>query len=243
MGKEKLIDLTGRQFGRLVVLARAENGRTRHPRWLCRCSCGNEKPVLGDHLKAGKIVSCGCYAADVNRATKKTHGKTNTPTYITWQAMKARCFSPSRENYAHYGGAGISICERWMMFENFLADIGERPRGKTLDRIDPSGEYSPENCRWASQVEQCNNKRGSVRYEAFGRRQTIAEWSRESGLSRAVIRRRLDIHGMPMEQALSQSSGMLLPEKGDLAPIPCGHTTRATDAACEGCANQHRPPA
>jgi len=160
----KLIDLTGQHFGWLVVLSRADNTLTGHPRWHCRCDyqgCGNKVVVRGSHLCARKeaTVSCGCY----NRAQHIKHGHSirgQSPTYSSWAAMMARCFNPENKHYADYGGRGITVCDRWRSFENFLADMGERPPGKTLDRFpDGDGNYEPGNCRWATPSEQVRNSR------------------------------------------------------------------------------------
>jgi hypothetical protein len=151
----KLIDLTGQRFGRLTVVCRVKNHRNGRARWLCRCDCGGERSPQGNHLKHGKISSCGCYRAELSFV----HGMTNTPTYQTWGNMIARCTNPKNTGYYLYGGRGISICERWFDFNNFFADMGKRPPRKSLDRIDNDGNYEPSNCRWATRKEQRRNQR------------------------------------------------------------------------------------
>lgn len=132
--------------------------RGRDPYWLCLCSCGNLRIVRLANIKNGHSTSCGCKL--IGSLTK--HGHTprgsRTRTYITWSNMIQRCTYPDNDNYHRYGGRGISICQRWIMYENFLSDMGLRPKGKTLDRINNNGNYEPSNCKWSTPKEQAQNR-------------------------------------------------------------------------------------
>jgi len=168
----KYMDLIEQRFSRLVVKARVENKGTKAA-WICDCDCGSTTVVVSCALKSGKTRSCGCLQREKQsaRVTKRNtihgHNKAGTGnqsrTWTSWSSMKKRCTMQSHISYPDYGGRGISFCERWETFTNFLADMGERPEGKTLDRIDVNGNYEPNNCRWATLSEQQQNKRKKSR--------------------------------------------------------------------------------
>ena len=134
------------------------------------------------------------------------HGKTGTRTYDTWRSIKERCCNPSSKDWANYGGRGISICDQWnLSFTNFLADMGERPEGMSIDRIDNNAGYTKENCRWASQITQGNNRRTCVYIDFNGKSQSIADWSREVGIERKTLEYRIRT-GWDAERALTTPS-------------------------------------
>lgn len=154
-----LRNLVGEVFGRLTVIARSDKKTSAGAVWRCLCSCGKESDVVSLKLTKSIIVSCGCYRKQ-NKPNLK-HGQSNkTITYRTWKEMKQRCTNVNATQFKWYGGRGITICDRWKSYDNFLADMGERPTGTSIDRKDPDGHYSPENCVWATPKEQAVNNRG-----------------------------------------------------------------------------------
>lgn len=178
------LDLRDRVVGRLTVVgpAKPRDGKWQ---WLCRCECG--KQVIVDHKSLRKEWrrSCGCL-----RRKAKTHGMSRSPTYRSWDAMMQRCYNPKNIGYGIYGGRGIRVCQRWHLFENFLADMGLRPKGKTVDRLKSAKDYSPDNCRWATGREQrLNRVRRQIAFN--GKSQGLFEWSLEIGISNRVLRDRL----------------------------------------------------
>ena len=151
----KLVDRTGQVFGKLVVTEQAGRDKLKKVLWRCKCVCGNETVVVSGSLVTGNTTSCGCVLKEV--ITK--HGGTGKGSYNTWRAMIRRCTRPTDKDYPRYGGKGVSVCERWIEYTNFAADMGEPIGDETLDRIDTYGNYSPENCRWAGVQTQNRNVR------------------------------------------------------------------------------------
>lgn len=155
-------------------------------------------PKLAGDDRRGKVCSVKHF--------NETHGhaKARKPsrTYYAWTSMIQRCENPAKKSYPRYGGRGIRVCERWRVFENFLADMGEAPEGFSLDRIDNDGNYEPQNCRWASTAEQNRNRSITRRITAFGKTQCLAEWAREVGINEDALRFRLK-RGLPPEVAFT----------------------------------------
>lgn len=146
----------GVRFGRLTTVEVVRNDRG-YLRWRCICDCGRYIDGKPGTLRFGKLKSCGCLLPDVLREKELIHGMHGTRTYRSWNMMKQRCTNPKAPNYQYYGGRGIKYCERWEKFENFLADMGVRPEGMSIERMDNDGDYEPGNCKWATQVEQVHN--------------------------------------------------------------------------------------
>lgn len=176
----KLKSIAGVRFGRLTAMSRVLTGG-RHTSWLCVCDCGAEITCLADNLKKGATQSCGCLN-DERRRERKTHGHTQTKTYKTWSCMFTRCYNERDKSFRFYGAKGVRVCERWKSFENFLADMGERPDGMTLDRIDSAKWYGPDNCRWATIADQQRNRSDNVWCELNGARMVRAEVCRVLGI-------------------------------------------------------------
>ena len=142
-------NLLGKTFGRLTVLKRSPN-KSRSTIWLCECECGNVKNIRSGDLVSGDTKSCGC----LNIEKLKSHGMHDKPVYITWAVMLQRCNNPNNPSYHKYGGKSVKVCERWLKFENFYEDMGDRPEGMTLDRIAGAKLYSKETCKWSTLSEQ-----------------------------------------------------------------------------------------
>lgn len=184
-------NLSGFRFGRWTVLAFAPPfaGETRLPLW-CRCDCGREKIVRRCSLINGSSRSCGCLLREGHN--NRRHSLSGSSTYQTWIDMRRRCEQPQNKNFARYGGRGIAVCDRWRQsFEAFVEDMGLRPDGKSLDRKDGDGPYSPENCRWATQAEQQNNRRSNRPLTWRGETHNLGIWAAKVGLSPSTLRQRL----------------------------------------------------
>ena len=188
--------IEGRRFGRIFVVKATDERKNGCIAWLCRCDCGIEVVASSGNLVSGHTRSCGCLGREVTAARNRAqsrhgHAAAETREYNTWHGMFARCRNPKSTSFSRYGGRGIGVCERWRSFENFLEDMGPRPPGMSLDRIDCNGNYEPSNCRWATAVEQQNGKRSNVRISIDGADRTIAEWSRVTGTPHHRILRRI----------------------------------------------------
>lgn len=201
LSRRRLTAQAGDRFGRWIVLREGRptiNNRGAPVRWaLCRCDCGVERSVRVSILNNGMSRSCGCLAREVTGNRRRSHGATVggkvAPEHKIWTAMRYRCNSPSETSYPNYGGRGIRVCERWeRSFEAFLQDMGPRPSPKhSIERINNGGHYEPGNCRWATPMQQGNNKRNNRIITIGDRSQTMAQWAREIGVTPQFISGRI----------------------------------------------------
>lgn len=196
-------DLSGLRFGRLIALEYVGNCG----RWRCICDCGRTTNPKGFNLYRGITKSCGCLLADIASKKNLTHGHSvdgrPSRTYTSWLGMIARCRDPRHCRFQRYGGRGISICERWNSFANFLADMGERPSNKhSLDRINNDGNYEPGNCRWATASQQSRNRSTSRFVDFEGQSLSMADVAERYGITSSTIRKRLK-RGWSIQDAIT----------------------------------------
>lgn len=202
---EKYYHLTieGRKFGRLQAITDRVvlDGKGQVQ---CRCKCGIVGWFDVSKLMSGHTKSCGCLQRERAREANLTHGHHGTSTWRCWSAMRSRCFNPKASHFERYGGRGVTVCEGWNSFENFLIDMGERPSlAHSIDRIDPNGNYEPGNCRWAEKKEQARNSTAVPLYEFKGRTQSLPAWAEEVGVKANTLRYRIKHAGWSVAKALS----------------------------------------
>lgn len=218
-------DLTGMVFGRWTVISFHEK-RNHIIHWRCRCACSTERFISTASLTTGNSRSCGCLKKEEAGKPSITHGRsvggTLDKTYVCWRSMLVRCRQKGNDcpKYKCYSGRGISVCERWKSFDNFLSDMGERPYKMTLDRIDNDGNYEPGNCRWATMKEQCRNRRSNRMLTCRGETKTLAEWCENRGIESYVVLNRLKL-GWPVEDAIFRE-------------VQTGISTKSKFIACRG---------
>lgn len=202
--------IVGRKFGRLLVLGRDTSQRTRKPsgplrkaKYVCVCDCGKIHMADSYRLQSGETKSCGCLRRETLRTMRLVHGMKNSPEHRSWSAMKNRCNNPMATSYHNYGARGIAVCDRWNdSFVRFLEDMGERPDGTSLDRIDNDGDYCPENCRWATRAEQSRNTRQNRMIRHNGVVKCATDWAAGCGVALETLRWRIDA-GWDIENALT----------------------------------------
>lgn len=206
----KFNDISGKTFTKLTVLHATDERRNGSVMWKCRCDCGNEVLVRSTALTIGKTKSCGC--SKIERVVKRnistaSHNMRRTPIYECWQSMKQRCLNPASPDYKNYGGRGIRICDEWKdSFKTFLFDMGVRPEGTSIDRIDVNGHYCKENCKWSTNKEQANNKRCSRFFTYKNETKTISEWADAYGIHRPTLFARVN-NGWSIHDALNIKVG------------------------------------
>lgn len=214
-------NLTGQRFGALVVLREGERRPSvtgyGHLAWFCQCDCGGSTTVITANLTKGRTQSCGClqHTGDARR----THGMAKTPTHKTWAGMLQRCVNPNELSYPYYGGRGIKVCDRWAKsFEAFLEDMGVRPSPRhSIERKDNNGDYTPDNCKWATRTQQARNKR-TTRFVTFrGERIALIELvERYPIVTASIVRDRMDRWGWDLEKALFTPSRV---SKSKVSPL------------------------
>ena len=205
-----MYDLTGERFGRLLVIERCGSDKSKNALWRCICDCGNETVKSGIYLRNGDTRSCGCLHKETVSKRMSTHRLSRTRLYRVWSGIKNRCYNPNTDNYKYYGEVGIGMCDEWRNnFEAFLEwsisngyDENAKAQECTIDRIDTSKGYSPDNCRWANHTIQCNNQTSNKLLTFNGETHTIAEWARKQGINYSTLRARIN-RGVPVETALS----------------------------------------
>ena len=183
----EIIDITGQKFGRLTALI-LDDERGKPWSWICICECGASHTVIAAFLMSGKTKSCGC----LRRDRFKTHGMSKTRVYRIWQGMIARCTNTNRINYPRYGGRGIRVCEKWLTFEGFYADMGD-DNGLTLERVNNSGNYTASNCKWATTKEQAVNTRSNRLITINRETKTLSQWAEISTIQSGTILARLNL--------------------------------------------------
>lgn len=191
-----------------TVITRAENSSTGKVRWVCECDCNerNVQIVQANHLREGSSLQCSKCAHKITGESNSTHRETESRLYYIWCSMKSRCNRPTDDAYERYGGRGISVCTEWMnsfeSFRNWSLDNGYQ-EDLSIERVNNDGNYCPENCRWATAIEQANNRRSNRILTYNNETHTLAEWSRLTGLDRHVITDRIDKFNWSIEKALA----------------------------------------
>lgn len=219
-------EMIGRKFGRWSVISRSDVRTPEDTKWNCLCECGQLGAVAGKSLRVGNSQSCGCLALERRSKSATTHGKSKTTEYRSWVKMRERCLDPECPAYPNYGARGIGICERWLDASNFLADMGAKPsRAHSLERIDNSKGYSPENCKWADRLEQSNNRRSNRPLTVDGVTRNISQWARIYDCSSDRIEARLR-YGWTVEDAVKT------PKSAQFGPLRVGR--RVADLKNDG---------
>lgn len=195
-------DIINQKFGKLTAIEHRGFTKYGNALWQCGCECGNKVISSSGHLTSGHTQSCGCLMIDRIKEASTTHGMTHTAIYRLWCTMHDRCYNKNCKKYKDYGARGIVVCERWHDVKNFVEDMGERPQGKTLNRINNDGNYEPTNCEWATPLEQANNKRNNRWITYNGETLTVAQWGRKAGINPAAIIKRL-FRGWSIKKALT----------------------------------------
>jgi len=196
-------DMVGKRFGRLMVIKYSHSSQERRM-WECLCDCGKITFVPTASLNRGVTESCGCLRNDRTVKAKLTHGMSKTPEYKAYQHMMSRCYNPNDSNYHNYGGRGIFVCEKWRGHPKaFLEDMGRKPSGCELERLDNNSGYSPSNCAWKNHIDQAKNRRTTTRFKYRGRMICLKDICKSKGLPYSTIHSRIKYGGWTLEDAIS----------------------------------------
>lgn len=189
----RFVDLAGKEFSRWTVLKRGRTADNGQLLWLCKCACGTEKEIFGAALKNGKSKSCGCLVRDTFGSNAHVHGMRQSDEYRIWSLMRSRCENKNTHAFHLYGGRGISVCSRWLEFENFYSDMGERPsKNHSIDRYpNKNGNYEPSNCRWATWKEQQRNRCDNRIFTFNGVTASLAELCEINGCRYGTVHARI----------------------------------------------------
>ena len=186
----------GKRYGKLTVMAYSHANEHHQRFWECICDCGNRHVTQQASLRNGFCLSCGCISLEREYRPKYT--------YMAWSSMKSRCHNPKASNYHNYGARGIVVCDRWRnSFANFLADMGEKPKTCSMERIDNSGNYEPGNCRWATNKDQANNKRTNINLTFDGQTMTMKQWAEKLGINYRTLTSRIR-SGFEIRRAITE---------------------------------------
>jgi hypothetical protein len=206
----------GARFRKLAVVEQAPSHPKGGTQWRCVCDCGKQIVARATNLVQGFTGSCGCSTGQFVADSNRKHGQSRTPVYKVWRAMHDRCENPNNTSFKYHGARGIKVCKRWGKFENFIADMGPRPDGMTLERKNNNKGYTPANCTWATANAQQNNRRGNRCLRFDGRAQTIKQWADETGQPALRIWQRLS-RGWSVERALTTPK--IVPRAGKVLRI------------------------
>lgn len=192
-----IIDLTGKSFGRLVVIRQSSqrDPSTKQVKWLCICNCGTKVRVRSDALRKGSTRSCGCLNIESIRKRLTLHGMSRSSEYKSLADAISRCYNPKHAQWEYYGGRGITVCKSWRLsngkgFKNFFRDMGPRPKGKEIDRRNNNLGYSKSNCRWVTRRKNHNNRRDNVLLTYKGKTLSLAQWARSLNMKEDTLRKR-----------------------------------------------------
>ena len=194
----------GDKYNRLTAIKFNHKNKWGQPYWLFRCDCGQEKVINASNVKYGYVKSCGCLLKEITTKRNTSHGMAGTREYNIWNHIKDRCLNKNNSHYKNWGGRGITVCNRWLKFENFYADMGKAPTIKhSIDRINNNGNYKPENCHWANLKEQANNRRNNRLLTFNNKTMTIAQWTSKTNLKYATLYARINKYDWNIEKALT----------------------------------------